>query len=567
MHRTLAVLAPTCLLALLACAAPSQDQTADVPRRAIADSAEASRYGGRVIIGVQQEPEMLSEILNAMVTNNMVCNLIFGKFVKYDDRFELLPDLIEEVPTVENGGISADFLTITYRLRDDARWHDGKPVTSRDVRFTYEIIMDPKVNVESREGWDAVESVETPDDKTVIFKLMRAYPDFVAETFLDESVLPEHLLSAFSGERFHSAQFHHQPVGCGPFKFQEWVSGSHLRLVANPDYYGKGPYLDEIIFKFIPDENSLLIQLKTGEIDIFDNANINFMDQLTAIPGVRVYQTPVLMYEHIDINTENKILSDKRVRQALSLATNKREIAERIYNGLVRVAPLDEFEQSRYYNAEAASRAVYDPNAARRLLREAGWTDSDGDGILDREGQPLRLSLTASAGQLNRERTELVLREQYRQVGIDIEVRNYNPTVLYGTYEDNGILKRGKYDLAMYAWLSSPEPATKEALYSSHNIPPHGQNHPRIDHDELTQLLESGSTETDPAERARIYHSIADILVDETPVIPLFWYTAIDPCTERLQNYRPNPTQSADTWNAERWYLADSAIDLSHAQQ
>jgi peptide/nickel transport system substrate-binding protein len=138
-----------------------------------------------------------------------------------------------------------------------------------------------------------------------VFHLKRPYPDFVSETFYDESVLPEHLLKDSRGDLFHSAAFHHAPVGSGPFKFDSWVPGSHLTLVANHDYYGEGPYLDQIIFKFVPSENALLVQLKTGEIDMFDNANINFMNQLRDIAGVHVYKTPMLMYEHLDFNTEH----------------------------------------------------------------------------------------------------------------------------------------------------------------------------------------------------------------------------------------------------------------------
>jgi peptide/nickel transport system substrate-binding protein len=548
------------LLLALACS-PGGGDSPDTARgpSAGADTSTTPRRGGRVIIGVQQEPEMLSEILNAMATNNMVCNLIFSKFVKYDDKLELVPDLVTEIPTVENGGISADHKTITYHIRDDARWHDGKPVTSHDAKFTYEVIMHPDVNVESREGWDVVKSVATPDEKTVVFELTRPYPDFVSETFYDESVLPRHILEKDAGENFHSSRFHHAPVGSGAFRFKEWVSGSHLIVSANEDYYGTGPYLEEIIFKFVPNENGLLMQLKTGEIDIFDNANIAFLDQLTGIPGVRVYRTPVLMYEHLDLNTESPILSDARVRRAIALTIDKDAIAQHVYGGMVDVARLDDFETSKYFNAEAAARTRMDRPEAMRLLRSAGWQDTDGDGIADRDGTPLTLRLTTSAGQVNRERTELVLRDQLREIGVDVEIHNYNSTVLYGTYEDGGILKRGKYDIAMYAWLSSPEPATKEALYSAKNIPPNGQNHPRIDNAELTELLRQGSTEVDPDRRIEIYQKVADILVDEMPVVPLFWYTSIDPCNERLRNFRPNPTQSADTWNAAEWYLVPPA--------
>jgi peptide/nickel transport system substrate-binding protein len=550
-----------CMTLLAGCGSnhDSSGRTNAARRQAVAgDSAQSPSRGGTIIIGLQQEPEMLSEVLNATAANNLICNLIFGKFVKYDDSLTLIPDMIEKIPSRENGGISSDHLTYTYVLRGDTRWHDGEPITSRDVAFTYRLIMDPNVNVESREGWDVVDRIETPDEQTVVFHLKRPYPDFIAETFYDESVLPEHLLRNETGKAFNSSSFHHAPVGSGPFVFKEWISGSHLVLARNDDYYGDGPYLDTIIFKFIPDMNTLLVQLKTGEIDCFDSAEINFLPQLEQIPGVTIYKTPMLMYEHLDLNTEHPILSDKRVRQALSYATNKREIAEKVYNGVVVVADLDEFPSSKYFNPAAAAEAAYDPLKARRLLREAGWVDLDGDGILEKDGNDLVLTISTTSGQVNRERAEIVLMSQYREVGVDLRIRNYNSTVLYGTYEDGGILKRGKFDIAMYAWLSSPEPATKEAIYSGKNIPPKGQNNPRIDNEELTSLLERASNEVDEKTRIELYNKISEILVSEAPVIPLFWYTSVDACIDGLKNFKPNPTQSADSWNAQLWYLRQS---------
>jgi len=528
--------------------------------RAVSERVEVSeqpRQGGWVTIGVQQEPERLSEILNATAVNNLICNLVFSKFVKYDDELRLVPDLIEAIPTIENGGISEDYLTYTYTLRREARWHDGTPVTSEDVRFTFEVIMDPRVNVESREGWDEIGSVETPDPHTVVFRLTRTFPDFVSEIFFDESVLPKHLLENETGEKFHRTEFHRAPVGSGPFRFKEWRSGSHLVLTRNDQYYGEGPYLDGVNFKFIPDENTLLVQLTTGEVDVYDNADMSFLDQLKTIPGIDVHLTPTMMYEHVDLNTENEILRDKRVRKALGFATNREAIADIVYDGRIETAPLDEYPSSKYFSDAAASEVKFDPLQARRLLRDAGWVDEDGDGILEKDGRDLTLAISTTSGRINREKTQTVLKNQYREVGVDLRIKNYNSSVLYGSYDDNGILKRGKYDLALYAWLSSPEPATKEDLYSSRNIPPQGQNNPRIRHPELTALLEEGANEIDVERRIRIYHEIARILVDEVPVIPLFWYTAVDAHTSALRNYKPNPTQSADTWNANTWYLAD----------
>jgi peptide/nickel transport system substrate-binding protein len=437
------------------------------------------------------------------------------------------------------------------------------PVTSTDVRFTYETIMHPDIAVESREGWDVIESIETPDTRTIVFHLKHSYPDFVSETFLDEAVLPSHLLAGIEPASFHLAGYHRAPTGSGPFVFEEWVPGSHIVVTRNDAYYGEGPYLDEIIIKFVPDENSLLVQLKTGEIDLYDNVNLTFLADAKRIPDIDIYETPTMMYEHLDLNTENPVLHDRRVRRALAYATDSGEIARQVYHGVMQVAPLDEHPSSKYYNAGAATAMRYDPLSARRLLRDAGWVDRNGDGIREKDGQDLTLTITATAGNPDRENAELVLQRQYRDVGIDLRIKNYNATALYGSYEDGGVLKRGKFDIAMYAWLSSPEPATKTTLYGIDNIPPNGQNHPRIQHAQLSELLDRGASEVDVETRIRLYHRAADILVQEMPVIPLFWYTTVDLCRTTLRNYRPNPTQSSDTWNANTWYLSPPAAELS----
>ena len=519
--------------------------------------AEGPQQGGRIVLGLQQEPERLCELLHLTATNNLLGNLLNGRFVKYTPDFDLVPDLIEEIPTVANGGITADMLTYTYKLRDGVRWHDGTPLTSADVKFTVDVIMDERHNVEARSGWELIEAIELPDERTVVFKLAEPYPDFVGDTFNDEAVLPKHVLEAHVGEAFGAASFHRAPVGTGPYKLTEWKSGSHMTFARNDDYHGEGPYLDEIIVKFVPDDNALLVQLQAGEIDIYDNANTSFVPQVKRLRGVAVYPTPSLMYEHLDFNTEHAILSDKRVRQALGFATDKKLIAEKVYGGFAEVAALDEHPASNFYSADAAARTQHNTLQARRLLRDAGWTDTNGDGVLDKNGQSLRLEISATAGNPNRERTEVVLQEMYRDLGIELTIRNYSPQVLYGGYDDGGILKNGKFEIAMYAFLSSPEPASKQGLYSSNSIPPNGQNHPRIRHDRLTELLAAGASEVDPADRVRIYHEVSDILVEEAPVVPLFWYTTVDFCSERLRNYRPNPTSSADTWNANLWHIGD----------
>ena len=511
--------------------------------------------GGRLVIGMQQEPEILNEAVNSMVASVYVCNLIFSKFVKYNDRLELVPDLIEEIPTVENGGISGDYLTYTYHIRKNARWHDGVPVTSYDAKFSYEVMMHPDINVETRQGWDIVDRVETPDSFTVVFHLREVYANFVGDCFYDESVLPRHLLRNALGPGFQNAAFHRRPIGSGPFVFKEWVSGSHIIVRANGDYYGEGPLLDEIVIKFVPEDDALVMQLETGEIMAIDNAPNTALAAVGKMLRARLFRNAALFNEHLDLNCDHPILRNRLVRRALSLATDRKEISDKIYDGIWIPAFGDDYPQSAYYSAAVETLNAFDPARAAALLTEAGWIDRDGDGIRERDGKRLALALSAMTGNMNRERTEMVLREQYRRIGVDLGIRNYTPGELYASWDEGGILRRGTYDIALYAVLTPPDPSTKDGTYSEGFIPPKGQNFTRIRNERLSRLLAEGNRTVIFAERKRIYDEAAAIIAAEAPVIPLLWATQLDVMPEALVNYRPNPTQSGDTWNANEWWL------------
>lgn len=511
--------------------------------------------GGRLVIGMQQEPEILNEAVNSMVASVYVGNLIFSKFVKLDDRMELVPDLVTEIPTVENGGISSDYLTYTYHIRKNARWHDGVPVTSFDAKFSYEVMMHPDINVETRQGWDIVERVDTPDSHTVVFRLSEVYANFAGDCFYDESVLPRHLLEGALGPAFQNADFHRHPVGSGPFVFEEWVPGSHLVVRANRDYYGDGPFLDEIVIKFIPDDNALVLQLETGEIAAIDNAPNTLLDVISRVSGSRLYRNPALFNEHLDLNCDHPVLRDRLVRRALALAVDRDELSDKIYGGVWIPAYGDDHPRSPYYTKAVEKLNAFDIVRSSKLLDEAGWIDRDGDGIREKGGKPLRLAISTTTGNLNRERTEMVLKEQYARVGVDLAVKNYHFSELYASYDEGGVLRRGRYEIALYAALMPPDPSTKDGTYSAAFLPPKGQNFTRIRNERLTRLLAEGGRTVLFADRKKIYDEAAVIVAEEAPVVPLLWVTQLDVMPRSLMNYRPNATQSGDSWNANEWWL------------
>jgi peptide/nickel transport system substrate-binding protein len=418
-------------------------------------------------------------------------------------------------------------------------------------------MMHPDINVETRQGWDVIDRVERPDSFTVVFHLNEIYANFVGDCFYDESVLPRHLLGEHLGSGFQTAAFHRKPVGSGPFIVDEWSSGSHIRLIGNRDYYGAGPYLDEIIIKFVPEGNALVLQLETGEIMGIDNAPNTLLGVLHRVPDVAVHRNPALFNEHLDLNCENEILSDRRVRRALAIAVDRDELSGKIYDGVWLPAYCDEHPNSPYYSDYGRGVNTFDPGRASELLDEAGWIDRDGDGIRDMGDRRLELSITTTTGNLNRERTEVLLQEQYRRIGVDLEIRNFHPTVMFASLDEGGILKNGRFDIALYAFLTPPDPSTKEGSYSARFLPPVGQNYSRIRHELLTELLSEGSRTVEFERRKLIYDEVQRLVADEAPIVPLLWVTQLDAMPQNLRNYKPNPTQSGDTWNASEWWLEE----------
>jgi peptide/nickel transport system substrate-binding protein len=519
---------------------------------AVRTDQKAPRHGGRLVIGLAQEPETLMEFLNGMDAVSFISNMIFSKFVHFDEKLALVPDLITEIPTRENGGVSEDYLTYTYHLRPDAVWQDGRPVTSGDVAFTFDLLMHPDVNTESREGLEVIEEMLTPDRHTVVVKLKTIRIDLTADLFFEEAILPRHLLAGKAGKDFARLPFQKAPVGSGPFILKEWIPASHIWLTANDKYYKGRPYLDEIIVKFIPDMNTMLIQLETGEIDGFQEAEISHVPRLKALPGIRIHTVNKLKYEHVDFNTEHPWLQDGRLRRAIALGVDRGQILDKVFKNLYEPAYADMPPISPYYNPASEERLRYHPDLARELLEEAGWHLGAEEAYRARDGRRLTLSISTTKEKPERELTQLVLVEQMKQLGIELKIKNYKSSVFFER------LREGRFDLAMYYWTSAPDPSSLDGIYSSNFIPPKGQNHCRFRNERLDRLLDMGTRFVDFNRRKRIYDEVAVILAHEVPSVPLYWRVNLDPFTKRLQNYKPSPAMSGGSWDCNEWWLSES---------
>lgn len=507
--------------------------------------AKQLQRGGQLVYGTLQEPNSLNPILSDLTATAEVGRLVFSGLVTSDDKGLWVPDLALEVPTLQNGGISADGLTISYKLRSGVTWHDGVPFSAEDVKFTWNLIMHGQGKVVSQEGYDRIASVDAVDNQTVVIRFKEYYAPYLT---LFSTILPKHVLES-SGD-INKSSFNRMPIGTGPFKFKEWRIAESITFEANNAYFRGRPTLDNIIYKIIPDTNILLTQLKSGDIDLVNNIVPTQLDQVKAINNIRTVITPSMVWEHLDFNLDNALFQDVRVRQAIQAAIDRQAIVTTTLRNVAGMAVTDQPTFSWAYNG-ALKPAGRDVNAARDLLTQAGWLPG-ADGIAAKEGQKLSFTLVTTSGNKMREAVAQQLAQQLKEVGILMQVQYVDVPGFFGD-----VLKNRRFEAAMYAWVAGIDPENSR-LWHSRYIPSRangydGQNYSGWRNLEIDKLAEQGKQTVDVEQRKQIYYRMQEIMVQEVPVIPLYYRATIDVVKNTIANYRPNPTFAGNFWNAWQW--------------
>ncbi|MGQ9677337.1 MAG: peptide ABC transporter substrate-binding protein [Chloroflexota bacterium] len=527
-----------------------QATTTAAPSPSVAQpTANEPRKGGQITVGISQEPQGMNPILSFIEVGRGIHYALFDSPWRMSDKGELIPNLATEIPTVANGGISNDGLEYTLKLRKGVKWHDGQPFTSKDVKFTWETIMNPNLKIFTRSGYDQVEKVETPDDYTVKFKLKAPYAPFVNITLQDMYIVPEHVLSKVAD--INTADFNTKaPIGTGPFKFKEWVAGSHITVEANRDYHGPGPYVDRIIYKIVPDTLMLYTQFKTGEIDIIGLQGIP-VDQFAdakKLPDRVVQAIETSSFESITLNVSKPWFQDKRVRQALFYGMDLKPILEKVYLGVN--PPIETYVPlaSPYYNKNLPKHE-YNPDKAKQLLDEAGWKLGP-DGIRVKDGVRLSFDNSTTAGDNVREQAQQLLQQQWKQIGVEMKINNMPAAVVWGDF-----LRLSKFDSLMIGLAVQPDPDWLFRLHSK-MIPAEGgsgRNFWYYKNPEVDKLFEDGVKEVDAAKRKDIYDKVQQIIRDELPFLPMFQKARLVGYKSNLVGYSANGLVWIELWNPHQW--------------
>ncbi|TAM74676.1 peptide ABC transporter substrate-binding protein [bacterium] len=492
-----------------------------------------------------QDPVGLNPVVTTHATTSWLAELWGAWLFRYDERLNPVPELATEIPSVENGLLSRDGKRIVFKLRREARWHDGRPFTARDVAFSVALIQDPNTNVTSRDGWDQVMRVETPDDHTAIFHMKSLYSSFLPTFFTtggaNPCILPEHICK---GQNANTGPYNQQPVGTGPFKVDQWQRGQHVDLSANPDYWRGRPKLERVVYKIIPDANTMLTQMRSHELDLWVQMNPNYLQQITGADGVAVMRRPSQYWRHIDCNCEHPALKDVVVRQALNYAIDRAALLEKVLHGVGSINWTVVSPDSYAYDA-GVKRYPFDLAKANALLDRAGWARG-ADGVRAKGGVRLHFDFALATGSPAYEQIIELLRSSWRQIGVGFETKHYPTTLYFAQQQNGGIVNSGKFDLAIFSWGNTPAPTDMYLLYASTQIPPNGQNDLRYVNPELTQILGEARGTLDRAKQTALLKKAQEIVAQECPTFPLEQNEDLYPYNADLKNFSPNANAPFD---------------------
>ncbi len=520
-------------------------------------------------IGITQFPSTLNPMIDSMLAKSYVLAMTRRPITAYDRNWALVCMLCTELPTIENGLAKPEDLpggkkgiAVTYTIQPGATWGDGKPVTSADVVFTWEVGRHPKTGVSDYEAFRRILSVEVVDDKTFTMHVDRITFDYNASGL---EILPEHVErpifeadpAAYRNRTAFDADPANPGLAFGPYKVVEVVSGARIVLARNATWWGQKPAFERITVRIIEKTSALEANLLSGAIDLIAGELGLPIDQALAFEkrhGARfaISYKPGLIYEHLDLNLDNPLLADKRVRKALVYALDRETVSQRLFAGRQPVAHSSVSPLDWIYDPDVPA-YPYDPDKAKALLDEAGWSAIEKGIRHNAAGERLTLELMTTAGNRSRELVEQVLQSMWRQVGIDVRIRNEPARVFFG----ETVSKRKFTGAAMFAWLSSPESVPRTTLRSD-QIPTEanawsGQNYTGFKNAEMDALIDAIEIELDRGKRKDLWRRLQRLYVEELPVIPLYWRAAPFVLPKWLSGLRPTGHQGTTTLWIEEW--------------
>ncbi len=441
--------------------------------------------------------------------------------IDYDVQKQLFLRLMEEKPRF-NGFVpelakrwefSPDGRIITFHLRTRVMWSDGVPLTGRDVAFTYRAETNPKLGWIFQSDKAQIDSVVAPNDSTVQFYFSRRYPDQLSDAN-EGFILPEHVLAGLSPEQWQKSRFNRFPVTAGPYLLLRWVSQQSIQMAANPVYFRKGfPQIRHVIFKIVPDESVRLSQILNGEIDILEGISVRRVVHLKKRPNIVIEHFPDLAYGFLGWNLRNPLFRSRRVRQALSLAIDRKSIVDNVFGGFARICDSPILPQSWAY-CDTIRPIPFNPEQARKILEKMGWRDGNGDGFLEKNGKPFRFELMTNFGNPTRRDLAVLIQAQLKKIGVDAQIQLYDWSIFLDRF------KSGDYDAVLSAWRLSSKLELR-SFWHSESIG-NGFNRFFYRNPKVDALIDRVENVVDPKQAKPLWWKLQSLIYRDQPVTFLY---------------------------------------------
>ncbi len=509
------------------------------------------KKGGHVVEGNFSDVRTFNSMLSSDTASNQVIGLMFDGLLNQKANGDLIGALAQDVPK-----ISSDGTVYTFKLRSGLKWSDGQDLTSDDVKFTYALAYDDQYKdfASPRRGdlSKYIKGIDTPDKQTVVITTTQVYAPFLASHGL-YGILPKHVLGNLDGKALNSADFNSAPtVSNGAFKFVKWDKGQQVTMARNDGYYAGAAYLDQWIYKVLPDSVAVTNQLKTGEIDI-GPVDPGQYDNLKTTDSVAMTEFPVPSFTFYAYNLNpatnaGKLFQDKAVRQALLFSLNRDQIVSAIFFGHGKVANSVEPPTSWAYKDKPKVLYTFDKGKAEQLLDGAGWAKG-ADGIRAKGDLKLKFTMITNAGNKQRESMLQVMQQSWKDVGVEA-----TPSLIQFPQLVSQIVSIRTFDMFLvgFNWSNDPDEAP---LYHSRNAVPGGFNGADFKNDQVDSILDQALATLDKNKRKDLYNQFQDIMSDEVPSPVILFNTGIWGVNKRVQNtgFGPFNQYGNRAWNHTVW--------------
>jgi len=525
-----------------------------------------------------QAPTILNPHLSTGFKDSEASRITLEPLATFDSDSKLIPVLAQIIPSVENGGVAKDGLSVTWKLRQDVKWSDGEKFTASDVVFTYQFINNPKVGSVNSGDYAVVKNVEALDEYTVKITFKQVTPAWYS-VFVGGAgmILPEHLYAQYNGENAREAPFNLLPVGTGGYAVSQFKPGDSVIYQKNP-YYRQPETLnfEKIEIKGGGDATSAArAVLQTGDADFAYNLQVesNILDELSKANKGKIItnfgsNSERILLNYTDPNKEtpegerssvkfpHPFFSNVKVRQAFALAVDKNTIAEQLYG--ITGKPTSNFLLAPPEFVSTNTTSEFNLDKARKLLDEAGWKDTNGNGIRDKDGVEMKVLFQTTVNPL-RQKTQAIIKQNWESLGIEVELKSIDASVMFSSDpSNNDTVEHFSADVQMFTTgNNNPDPTPYFKVYTCNNIPQKsnnwsGDNYSRYCNPEYDQLLQTVITELNPEKRAIIFKQLNDLLIENVTVIPIIHRADVVGIANNLQGVSLT-AWDLRTWNITQW--------------